>query len=218
MLPRSVFFHIPKTGGTWVRRAIANAGIPTVEVGDSDNQDINHHNSFHQVDVRGKFTFTFVRHPLDWYASFWSCRMNIHPTAPYRDLIGRYLSDNFEQFLRDVFKDLPGHLSKRYERYVGSFPGVLDFVGKQENLLEDLIQALKTAGEAFDDEKIRATPPENVSTNRPEYSPDLLRAVLESEYEAMVRFGYASPWLDPPALTPLWEPVLSAETSGGCLL
>lgn len=204
MLPRSVFFHIPKTGGTWVRRAIANAGIPAVEIGHSADQDLNAHDSFHQVDVRDKFTFAFVRHPLDWYASFWSCRMNIGPTAPHRDSLGRYLSDDFEQFLRDVFKYLPGHLSKRYERYVGPFPGVLDFVGRQENLSPDLVRALRMAGEEFDEKKILATSPENVSPNRPSYSPDLLRAVLESEHEAMIRFGYAALREDPPALTPVW--------------
>ena len=190
MLPRSVFYHIPKTGGTWVRQAIKNAGIPTVELGDSPDPGVNKHNRFVSVDTMGRFTFAFVRHPLDWYVSFWSYRMRTGWKD--EDCLDPYMSKDFEEFMHGVLRNLPGQLSRRFEKYVGPPPGVLDFVGRQENLAEDLIRAVRSAGEEFDEGKILGTPPVNVSVNRPGYSSDLLRAVLESEYPAMVRFGYAS--------------------------
>ncbi len=189
MLPRSVFFHIPKTGGTWVRQAIRNAGIPTVEVGPSPEDAENWHSPISRVDVRGKFTFAFVRHPLGWYPSFWSHRMR--RGWGRGDLLDRYMAAEFERFMWNVIGNAPGHLSRRFEIYTGPRPGALDFVGRQENLERDLLFALSQAGEEFEEGTILATPLKNTGSNLPGYAPDLLGAVLESESRAILRFGYA---------------------------
>lgn len=192
MLPKSVFFHVPKTGGMWVRRAIRNAGLPAVELTHSSIPAANLHNRFSQVDAGGKFTFAFVRNPADWYPSFWCYCMS--DGWKNEDQLDPYMSEDFGEFMRRVLRHLPGQLSRRFREYVGPAPGVLDFVGRCESLTEDLVRALRLAGEEFDEEKIRSTPAENVSVRRPDYAPDLLRAVLESEAEAMIRFGYAAEW------------------------
>lgn len=190
ILPRSVFFHIPKTGGVWVRQAIARAGIPAAEWGDRPEDPGTIHQWPGGVDTRGKFTFAFVRHPLSWYGSFWAFRME----RGWRnvDLLESCLCVEFAGFIRKVLRRFPeGHLSDRYESYVEP-PGTLDFVGRTENLAEDLVAALRRAGEEFDEAAIRSTPRLNATRLRPSYPPDLREAVLRAERRAVVRFGYDS--------------------------
>lgn len=191
MFSRAIFFHIEKTGGEWVKQAIRRAGIPARALspfGDHGPQD--EHCYPEHVDTRGKLTFTFVRNPLDWYASMWAFRMmhgwnNTHPLSVCQ-------SDDFQQFLRKVLVRFPGFVSQLYESYAGPPPGRLDFVGHQETLADDLIRALRLAGERFDPRIIRSTPLANVSFgHRGLYPPDLRRAVERGEWRAMVRFGYA---------------------------
>ena len=57
-----------------------------------------------------------------------------------------------------VTDDMVASYFERYTKLCS--PG---FVGTQENLVEDLIEALTLAGEKFDPGAIRATPPYNVS-------------------------------------------------------
>lgn len=188
-LPHSVFFHIPKTGGGWVRRAIAQAGIPAVERGRCPRMGSVRHSGFEEADTRGKFTFTFVRHPLDWYASFWSFRMFTGWRT--EEPLESCMSVEFEPFIRNVLRRFPeGYLSKFYEFYLGSPPGGLCFVGRTENLVEDLVKALTLAGEDFDEERLRATPRINASVLRPLWSPRLREAVLRAESGILERFGY----------------------------
>lgn len=187
MLPHSIFFHISKTGGIWVRKAIENAGIPTVEVGKGTGA-AQLHNLYSQVDRTGKFTFTFVRHPLEWYPSFWSYRMMTGWQSS--DPADSFMSIHFEKFVRNTLRYAPGHVSWRYEQYVGPEPGVLDFVGKTENMTSDLIKALRLAGEEFNEEKLLHTPRYNVSLLHPVYSDRLREVVLESERKSLERFGY----------------------------
>lgn len=185
-LPHSIFFHIPKTGGMWAREAIKNAGIPAVEVGGSPDFVVNYHNTFRQVDSQAKFTFTFVRHPLTWYPSFWCYRMLTGWQTT--GLADQFMSLSFEKFVWNVVRNDPGHLSTRYERNTG--PGVLDFVGKMENLASDLVKALRLAGEEFDEERLLSTPSQNVSPLQPVYSSRLRKAVLETERRTLERFDY----------------------------
>ena len=72
VLPRSLFVHVPKTGGTWVRAAIAAAGIDAHESGPPETHD--HFGVFDlPADLlAGRFTFGFVRHPVDWLKSRWA--------------------------------------------------------------------------------------------------------------------------------------------------
>lgn len=189
MLPHSVFFHIPKTGGTWVRHAIQNAGIPATELKTGSNLQGDAHSQRRDVETAGKFTFAFVRHPLNWYASFWNHRMMTG--WKFQDRIDRYMSLDFEAFVWNVIRHDPGHLAKRYESYLGRAPGVLGFIGRTEDLASGLVKALRLAGETFNEEKLLGTPRENVSLIRPVYSSRTRGALLEAERETLERFGYS---------------------------
>ena len=189
MLPRSIFYHIPKTAGEWVRAAIARAGIPAVELGPSPNPIVNKHNTYRTVEANGKFKFAFVRHPLQWYPSFWSYRMfNGWRTD---DILDACMSVDFEIFVRNVLKRFPsGHCAWRYQGYIGPPPGLLDFVGKTQTLPQDLVRALRLAGEEFDEKKLLGVAKLNDSPLRPSFSPKLRRAVLDAERKVLERFGY----------------------------
>ncbi len=144
------------------------------------------------------FAFCFVRHPLNWYESYWKYQVKTgwieygtpgdpfdwHPWAVLRGI----RSDDFNTFVHELVEREPGYVSRMYGWYVDGF---VDFVGRQERLAEDLVEALRLAGEAFDDEAIRRAPRVNVSSAPLQWDPALRREVLRLEYAAIRRFGYS---------------------------
>ncbi len=190
MLPRSLFVHIPKTGGVWVRRAITQAGVSTVEAGHASLAAGNMHNRTRSINTQGRFQFAFVRHPLNWYASFWSYRMfSGWSTLPAS--LDACMSVDFDRFIRNALRAFPqGWVGDHYRRYLGSALDGVDFIGRTERLSEDLVRALRLAGETFDEAALRAVPRQNVSPIRPVYSQRLREAVLRAERKTIERFGY----------------------------
>src|SRR5437667_268495 len=76
---KSLFIHVPKTGGTFVRRALPALGLPCRESGIFAIED---HFSIAQVfathpglDDGRRLTFGFVRHPVAWIKSRWAWAM-----------------------------------------------------------------------------------------------------------------------------------------------
>lgn len=194
-LPRSQFFHIQKTGGTWVRQAIRNAGIPVNEVGSPDFHGIReirplagHFFHAHPSEVvgHGKFRFIFVRNPLTWYQSMYAFQSQgnwVH---------GQFSSaDSFDAFMERMLIEHPGYVSKIYRWY-----GDVDYIGRFESLADDLVTALRTAGETFDEAALRATPRQNVAASsavwkdRCAYTEDLRLRVVESERQAFKTFNF----------------------------
>jgi hypothetical protein len=132
--PHAVFFHIPKTGGTWVESSIKRAFGGRA---DKMNVDVGWDlpiNGIHipptKVEFK-KFSYTFVRHPIPWWQSYW--KLN----SPKSGL-------DFDEYV-EKHKGL-------YTWIVKQFEGV-DFIGRTENLAFDLEDALLEAGEEFDPDK-----------------------------------------------------------------
>jgi len=67
IFPTAVFLHVPKTGGKWVKAAVANAGLEFTEW--NAHGDI--HNDLSYCPHRDRFVFAFVREPLSLYQSYW---------------------------------------------------------------------------------------------------------------------------------------------------
>ncbi|KKW39725.1 hypothetical protein A2454_01280 [Candidatus Peribacteria bacterium RIFOXYC2_FULL_55_14] len=204
LLPHSVFYHIPKTGGSWVRGAIQKAGIPTNEVGVLgpvdmpliDSRGLFLHATPQAVPLQ-MFAFTFVRNPLSWYQSHWAYCTKNKRWNEHNPFERQCASDNFHQFLRNALTYFPGGVSNMYRGYLGeeyTLPG--GFVGRQERLVEDLILALRMAGETFDETSIRRTPPANLAArlddfqHRCLYTAELLWEMMQSEGHAMRSLGY----------------------------
>lgn len=188
ILPKSCFFHVPKTGGTWVKKAIAAAGIPCQEFSISGDTHIG----LKDCPYPEKFKFAFVRHPLGLYRSYWQFKMT-YGWDEKNQLDMTCQSDSFHQFLRNVLDKFPGIYGRSLVEFVGDEQNEIEFAGKYENLVNDLVFALNSAGETFDEQAIRSLPPYNVSdkTKFPaEYTAALEAEVMTTEAEMIRRFQY----------------------------
>jgi Tfp pilus assembly protein PilF len=187
-LPRtnSLILEVPKTGSKWVRAAIQRTGIPFQQIGPAEWKG---HGT---LGIHGRdysFIACFVRCPVDWYRSYWSYRVakGWHPEVE----LDRFCeADAFEDFIRKASLLLPGVLTTIYDTYTGPREDPVDFIGKQENLPNDLVTALRMCGEKFDEELILCADRINQSSLRPEYPPELRELVMISEHQAMERHGY----------------------------
>ncbi len=145
------------------------------------------------------FLFCFVRHPVDWWASYWSYRMKYdwapmdavdpcdpaswHPWAPLRDIESR----DFDSFVRQVIERAPGYVARMYDEYTGP---CVRFVGRQERLVDDLIHVLRMRGLPFDEGRLRGAHRVNEARFEARWDPELRREIARLEYAALRRFGY----------------------------
>lgn len=211
LLPHSIFIHVPKTGGTWVRKAIHKAGIPTSELAcnwhagtwdkpqrRADDLDLQPghlcwHNRLRDIDVCDRLTFSFVRHPASMCISYWQYRQRTG--WDLENNVDVFLkADTFEEFIKNTLEhsNQRGWVSSMFRSYLLHKERTVDFIGKQENLVEDLVRVLRLAGEDFDEDALRATPMQNVTEQESTFAlPDhILDLLLFGERDAIERFGY----------------------------
>jgi hypothetical protein len=152
------FLHVPKTGGIWVTGAMFASGVaawrPESLPFHADLADSR--------EYADRFTFAFVRHPLAFWRSYWGYRMR-EGWDPDSDLDRQAASPDFEEFVNRVIEFAPGGAEATFERFVGTTGDEIDFVGRHERLADDLVAALRSAGEGFDESALRAHPHANVS-------------------------------------------------------
>lgn len=213
-----LFLHVPKTAGTWVTAVLRDLNLVQARVA-SKHADMEHvlrcarHypgryleavlkvGPFWQQKARRAFKFCFVRHPLSWYESYWLF-MNArgwnrwgvnrrglrrwHPNAAL-DGLG---ADDFNQFIRNVLETKPGYVGQMYGWYATA---AIDFVGRQERLACDVVEALSRMRVPFEEDRVRGHIPVNVSRGsdqRPVWDKGLLRDILRAERAALETFGY----------------------------
>ena len=183
---RMRFLHLPKTGGTWVTQAIWAAGVDAVRPPSMPF----HADLAETAAYDGRFTFACVRHPLEFWRSYWAYRMRDgwHPES---EIDAAAASPDLNEFARRVAASLPGAAGALYEAFVGAPGAEIDFIGRHERLADDVCTALRLAGEPFDERALRRHPAVNTS----EYSgaaawfePDVARALARSERAAIERF------------------------------
>ncbi len=196
LLPNCLILHIPKTGSDWVRAACQEAVEGSItEIGEWHCDLQTAKKILLEKGLEIPVIGTFVRNPLDWYRSAWLYWKETG-RFPRRDDDPKVETDDFERFVRNCMAVEPkGYVSTLYERFTGFNPGEISVIGKQENLVNDLIRLLKLAGETFDAAKLRAVKPLNVGgvktgASFPGYSYELLREVIQFEQRAMERYGY----------------------------
>lgn len=151
-------------------------------------------------DVKPVFRFCFVRHPLAWYESWWrymegiswwqfgqqNSRVHWHPNA----ILNGLGNSDFNQFVRNVIQARPGYVSELMFAYTK--PGI-SFIGKTENLREDLTHVLDLMGLKYDKATLEQTPKVNVSEVAPsavEWDLELKRTVMKLELPALLHFQY----------------------------
>lgn len=189
----AVFIHIPKAGGSWVKTALDASGLrcePAEGAGE------------HQLPeaYRAGRRFTFVRHPQTWMESVWRGMSGSWPQkrelkplhrertwSPTRNLTYLVGEKSFEGFVNCVIDNEPAMVTRMYESYIGpvGYPKV-DFVGRQENLEENLQAILKLLGWPG---KLKKVPPVNEGEGpKAEWSAGLLERLLVLERPTLVRW------------------------------
>ena len=170
ILPKSVFVHIPKTGGTWVRRAIeASMGIEKdsseIEIDRVDKWGEKVHAKIKDIkrelgeSLEDRFLFSFVRRPLDLLKSLYISK--VYPEIVDFDGEKEVNNDKIS-FKKFVYQRGPSFVTNLYTNYLQSPSGIfpyVDYIGRTENLKQDLIEALEMAGEDFDRQVIENMPP-----------------------------------------------------------
>lgn len=182
-LTKSIFLHIPKTGGQWVKESLRSSAKVVKEYKG------HQYHVAHARDMEGMFKFTFIRHPLSWYQSYYvyasSHGWEEHWRIANHDLgINHLKSDNFNVFMDRVLEERPHFFSKVMNERIQ----IADYVGRQENLDSDLIKALRLADEPFDEDKICSMLRVNVSASVPEYSTYIRECVLKQESEFITKW------------------------------
>lgn len=200
------FLHIPKTGGMWVEQALKHAGI---EYRPAPCIPYVHHRHAARYHLKGHYRkyFCFVRHPADWYASWWKyCQdptafvpdlRQWHPQNPLADL----MDPDFGTFVNRVcnrFSD--GYVSWLYRAYTGHRStkgyGLVHFVGRTETAATGLYRILRQVGYRIPQSRFDDCPPYHVSKQaktKPVWTPQLWQRVSQSESSALETFGYGEP-------------------------
>jgi hypothetical protein len=206
---RTRFLHVPKTGGYWVTSALKAAGV-TVE----PSEDLPFHaNLAESQSYADRFTFAFVRHPLDWWRSYWSHRMR-HGWQTDVAIDVEAGAFDFDEFIGRVVGVASGGAGSMFAEFVGAAEGEIDFIGRYEHLADDLVTALRLAGEDFDETALRASPRLNESDylRLPAlYRRDTAERLAESERTAIGRF-YAAESIPESLLDEAYEPDVDAST------
>jgi len=223
----TLFLHIPKTGGMWVEKCLHTMGL-VKEGARQEHADLAHYGTEHLLREndafykrppwrsrkvirqrdRMPFVFCFVRHPLDWYESLWRFSRKRgwvrlgrsgywsqwHPFS----FLNEIMDEDFNRFMEKVVRRRPGLVT---ELFYGYARPEVNFVGKTENLAEDLITVLEYLQLPYDPEVVKRKGKVNVTSDsnvNERWDESLKAQVLELEKPAMVHFGYA----DLPGATP----------------
>lgn len=176
--PKIILYHIPKCGGVYAKEALRRGLYhPEIEY-DGRPKSSGVLNDFglyrehatpdgtHENDKRGRLSICFIRHPLTWYRSFWSFRMR-SKSYDAKFPLDSLVDDDYTNFINNVLREYPnGFVTQLFRYYVGE---EMNFVGKQESLDDDLVEALTISGQEFDEGRLRRTKMINVYGSSKEY-------------------------------------------------
>lgn len=214
----TLFQHVPRTGGTFVEKAIDLLGIGCsrwskhVRKGFSKKHALLARYDFRMLG-NVKFMFAFVRHPVEYYVSTWrymQAEKNRHPRGlPEKDYLtsltddyfswhpfrsaARLYRDDFASWVCKMVELEPGWCSRLFEWYVGPRGGeFVDFIGRTETLVDDVKAVLIYLGYADEVERnqdeLGRLRVNESQTPRPDMSNSLAELILRSERTALSQF------------------------------
>jgi hypothetical protein len=207
-LPNSIFIHIPRTGGMWVTKALQVAGIPINSVvankvsEKSSEWALRHsivHSPLSNVHCQGRKTFSFVRHPCSWFQSYWCFQMRSQWRHLKKgDSFYECQADQFEEFALRVVQYQPGFVSRMYKTYLFDEKRAVDFVGRQEQLVDELICVLRSNNEEFNEKALRRVASLNEASALDDWkqrcifhSKEIFDRIVAVEAKGIELFGYS---------------------------
>lgn len=188
VMPNSRFLHMPKTGGMWVEKILLDCVVGARAVNYPER-----HCGIESCVCKWRFTFAFVRHPHQWYRSYWTYKMREgwDRANPF-DMDCQ--SGVFYEFIDKVLRQYPRRYTYTCHAFVGMQGKEIDFIGRSENLRKDLRRALELAREELHQDTIDTAAPLNASKDEHRekaiYGVGQKRAIFETEREIFERFGY----------------------------
>jgi hypothetical protein len=125
--------HMPKTGGTWLRRVCEKIGFPVID------SIYPHHKRYWELEGKHahKATYLFVRNPWDWYVSLYHHKHTNIEKKRYE------FSLPFDRL------DLRHQI--QYRRFAGTFAESLQFVANWNNVPDHHTTSLNYMGTVFED-------------------------------------------------------------------
>jgi hypothetical protein len=193
----ALLVYAPLTGGNLVAKTLTKTlGVNVARVG----YTYSHKDLVGPLRFRHQpYTFTFVRHPIDWYVAFWRERQRgrwqlREPDAvwhPTWDIEPRFASDTLAEFVSKVTENRPGYLSDTFRLYTGR--GTADevhYVGKYETLADDLHAVLDTIGVSHSVEQLPS--PRRMSHKRRKAALPraIATAIRATEHDTLTDYGY----------------------------
>ena len=185
-IDRAIFLHIPKTGGTWVRNYFRETRMDHMveELHENQRAHINGVALNNIIGHTEDLKFCFVRHPLTWYRSYWTSKQLIPDrTGGYLDTI---VDLPWIDFLQHILKNHPGYLTGFFEGYTN----ICRFIGKQENLREDLYCVLSHLKIRYNKEYIFRRVLDNVVPSDKKYPKELALTIMKTEENLTRKYDY----------------------------
>jgi hypothetical protein len=197
LLPKSSVIHIPKCAGTFLQAFINKLNLLKYRYTEPQYG----HLFLHQMTKSANtYNFTFVRHPYTWWPSFY------HWSKGNRfDEMERQCPD-FDTWIQDYGPFWMGLYTKLIKRYIGEDPIYasdikMHFIGKIENIFEDLHAALVNAGEVFEESRFQDLIASRLTdeylirwSNKQTYSREISEAskdiIYQNEKYVFDRFNY----------------------------
>lgn len=211
VLKKSMFIHIPKTGGTWIIAATKRAGLFKYKTKHKHPSLVEFRCINPKFDLKQIKFFTFVRNPVTWWQSRWSDpfmrRQYLNNEQPEKmPWIGNIRWLNYESQIQtqEQFEDFNTYIKWMLDRRPGFGGDYFRFmtnvskleVGKYEQITQDLVEILYRCGEEFKKSDILETPKANESDPelkiRRLYKEENLRRLIEAEKRMMEQYGYST--------------------------
>lgn len=151
ILEKCNFVHIPKCGGTSILTALHMLGC----IRDQDKQVILRPHYGHlfasQMPENGLPFFSFVRHPVSWWESFYHWNMNPEHT---RFCEAELQTKSINEWIQDYGQLWLGFYSRMVKRYLGEDPNfptrnLVKLIGTTENLFPSLKQIFDFVGQYY---------------------------------------------------------------------
>jgi len=203
------FLHIPRTGGSWIQKALDASKIRTFLWNSRRPSQIamKHFLLGHiEYDSLAKLNrvFTFVRHPISYYESVWGWMMESKGSRNNWRILKRYdwhphlaainsFHPDFNAWLQSLLDKEPCWYTRLVEQYVGPQGGEFcDYIGRTETLTSDFFRILEWLGYSEQVVKHRDEVEKlgriNPSIRKPEWETSLVERVVHEERRVVKRF------------------------------